>query len=105
MTRRWVPNFAKIARPLSRLTGKVDWRWGDAESLSFEILKIKCATTTTMHGINLSLGSHFYVDASGYGAGLAITQRRQLKKTLQDIEMPVIYDSFTLSKTQRRYPT
>lgn len=27
MTRRWVPNFAEIARPLSRLTGKVDWHW------------------------------------------------------------------------------
>lgn len=40
ITRRWVRNFAELARPLSRLTGKVDWRWGDTEELSFEILKV-----------------------------------------------------------------
>lgn len=40
ITRRWVRNFAELARPLSGLTGKVDWRWGGTEELSFEILKV-----------------------------------------------------------------
>jgi hypothetical protein len=31
ITRRWAKNYGKIARPLNRLTGKVDWRWTDAE--------------------------------------------------------------------------
>lgn len=105
MTRRWVPNFAEIARPLSRLTGKVDWQWGNTESLSFEILRIKYATTAAMHSINLSLTSHFYVDASGFGAGLAITQVNQVEGSPKEIEVPIIYDSFTLSRTQRKYPT
>lgn len=31
ITRRWIKNFAEIARPLARLTGKVEWRWTQAE--------------------------------------------------------------------------
>ena len=75
MTRRWVPNFAEIARPLSRLTGKVEWRWGDCEK------------------------SHFYVHASRVAAGLAITQFQEF------IEVPIIYDSLPLNRGQWRYPT
>lgn len=31
ITRRWVRNFTEIARPLSRLTEKVEWHWEEAE--------------------------------------------------------------------------
>jgi hypothetical protein len=31
ITRRWIRNFAKPGRPLSRLTGDVEWRWGESE--------------------------------------------------------------------------
>jgi len=27
ITRRWVKNFSEMAKPLSRLTGKVPWKW------------------------------------------------------------------------------
>lgn len=74
ITRRWVKNFAELARPLSRLTVKVPWKWEQAEQLSFELLRIKCATTTSMHGINLEQAVHIYSDASGFAAGCAITQ-------------------------------
>ena len=30
-TRRWIRNFSEMAAPLSRLTGKVEWRWTAAE--------------------------------------------------------------------------
>ena len=122
ITRRWVKNFAEIARPLSRLTGKISWKWTQAEQLSFEILKIKCTTSTSVHGIDLSITIHFYTDASGFGAGCAVTQfhpanqadltqadsgalRESLKKAPKDVEVPVLYDSFTFTPTQRRYPT
>ena len=55
ITRRWVKNFAELARPLTRLTGKIDWRGSDSEELSFEILRVKCTTRTSMHGIDLTL--------------------------------------------------
>ena len=74
ITQRWVKNFAEMARPLFRLTGKVLWKWTDAEQLSFEILKIKCSTRTSMHGIDLGLMIHMYTDASGFAAGCVLTQ-------------------------------
>ena len=73
ITCRWIKNFAELSRPLTRLTGKVTWRWTTAEDLSFEILRIKCTTRSSMHGIDLRLAVHFYTDASSYAAGLAIT--------------------------------
>ena len=72
ITRRWVKNFAELSRPLTRLTGKVLFRWSASEELSFEIPKIKYATKIAVHCINLSLLLVFFIDASGYGAGLAI---------------------------------
>lgn len=65
-----------------------------------------------MNGIDLTLIFHFYVDASGFAGGLAITQRqliclRNKEKTPKDgyEEVPVIYDSFAFNKAQRAYPT
>ena len=123
ITRRWVKNFAEFARPLSRLTGKVTWRWTQAEQISFEILKIKCAVRTSMFGIDLELVIHFYMDASKFAAGCAVTQFRKAtqadlaatqeasaaagksRKPLADVEVPVLYDSFTFTRAQRKYPT
>ena len=112
ITRRWVKNFTEIARPLARLTGKAEWKWTAGEELSFEILKVKCSVHTSMNGIDLTLAFHFYCDASGYAAGLAITQvqmkhLKNLKLTPEDgsEEVPIIYDSFAFNKTQKKYPT
>lgn len=46
-----------------------------------------------MHGIDLSHPTHFYVDVSGFGAGLAITQKptTELKRP-PSLEAPIIYD-------------
>lgn len=127
ITRRWVKNFAEIARPLSRLTGRVPWKWEASEQLSFELLQIKCATRTSMHGIDLNHVVHIYTDASGFAAGCAITQVRpnmslededpsgtisnrktpeaKRASTTTGIEVPVLYDSFTFTSSQRNYPT
>jgi hypothetical protein len=110
ITRRWIKNYAELARPLSRLTGKLTWRWGLAEQLSFEVLKIKCATRSSMHGIDMSLVVHFYTDASGFAVGVAITQFQQpaiadTRESNQLVEVPVVYDSITLTPTRRKYPT
>ena len=94
ITRKWVKNFTEITRPLSRLTGKVDWKWGMAEQLFFEIFKIKCANKTSMYGMDYQLPPHFYTDVSGFGAGLVIIQF-QMPSTVDFmakrlVEMPII---------------
>jgi hypothetical protein len=103
ITRRWISNFSELGRPLARLTGKVPWKWGECEQLSFEILKVKAATATIMHGVDLSDRTHFYTDASGFAGGMVITQERGIDGKVG--EVPILYDSFTFNVTQRRYPT
>ena len=105
ITRRWVKNFAEIARPLSRLTGGHPWQWTESELLSFEILRIKCATRVAVHGIDWSLVIHLYTDASGYAGGLVITQYQLVDGNPRPVEVPIIYDSFTFSVAERKYHT
>ena len=105
ITRRWVRNYAEIARPLTRLTGKVPFRWGRSEALSFEILKIKCATRAQMYGIDWSIEVHFYSDVSKFGAGLVITQYQEQDHKGKPVEVPILYDAATLSTTERKYGT
>ena len=108
ITRRWIKNFAELSRPLTRLTGKVDWRWTASEQLSFEIIRIKSASRVGMHGLDLRLAVHFYVDASGFGAGLAITQFQDPGSAdttgTKAVEVPIVYDSFIFAPTRRKYP-
>ena len=105
ITRRWVKNFAEIARPLNRLTGGVPWRWTQSEQLAFELLRIKCASKVAMNGIDWSLDTHFYTDASGFAGGLVITQFQKKDKASKPVEVPIIYDALTFSATERKYPT
>lgn len=100
ITRRWVKNFAEIARPLARLMASdVEWRWGDAEQLSFDLLRKFCSSAVEMHGFQLDQPVRIYSDASGYAAGCVITQMRE------DIEVPIVYDSFSFSGAQKNYGT
>ena len=61
-----------------------------------------------MHGIDLNLVVHFYTDASGFGAGLAITQFQKPDTVdtsgTKDVEVPIVYNSFLLAPTRRKYP-
>jgi hypothetical protein len=99
--RRWIRNFAELARPLARLTGKVDWRWTDSEQLSFEIIRVKATIKSAMHGINLNDEVHFYTDASAYAAGMAVTQFRI--ENGKFVEVSIMYDSFLFPSSRRKY--
>lgn len=46
-----------------------------------------------MYGYDPSLPIHFYIDASSFAAGLAITQFRTGEDRSQ-VEVPIVYDSF-----------
>ena len=62
-----------------------------------------------MRGINFRLPVHFYTDASGYETGLAIIQFHvsvNVNISGNDpVEISVVYDSFILPPTRRKYPT
>ena len=103
--RKWIRNFAELARSLFRLTGKVSWKWEDSEQLFFELLKLKATAAIIMHGVSLSDFTHFYTDASGFERGLIITQKRCEGESTQPKEVPVLYDSITFTPSQRKYVT
>ena len=103
MTRRWVKNFAEIKIPLSRLTGKIEWQWGEAGQNSFQMLQEKCSSAIEMHGWDFRGRTVMYSDASKFGAGCAITQSRMNGGKIT--EVPILYDAFTFSKCQRNYGT
>lgn len=98
-TRRWVKNFGEISRPLTRLTGKVEWRWDKAEEASFGLLRIQCSIAGSRFGLIHTLPVDVFVDASGYSMGCFIAQ-------WVDKEMrPLFYDSQMFTPAERNYDT
>lgn len=106
ITRRWVKNFADLARPLSRLTGEATWKWSDSQQLSFDILKIKCATSGDIHGFDWQQPAIMFTDASQFGLRMVFMQEREdSSRAGKKMLVPIVFDAFTLSKTEQRYST
>ncbi len=102
--KRWIRNFAELFRSLTRLTDKVNWRWTDSKQLSFEIIQVKVAIKSIMHEINLNDEVHFYIDSFAYAVDMIVTQFR-LDHTEKFVKVFIMYDSFSLSSTRRKYFT
>ncbi|GFX18450.1 retrovirus-related Pol polyprotein from transposon 17.6 [Trichonephila clavipes] len=65
--RRYVPNFADIARPLSSLTKKkVQWHWGPEQQESFETLKMRLRTSPILKQADGSKRSPFVPTQRNY---------------------------------------
>ena len=105
--RRWMKNFTKLTKSLTKFIDKIDWKWIDAKNLFFEILKIKCITKTTMHDIDLVLVIHFYTNVSNYDVDLIIIQfQRVIDVDIaknKSIKISILYDAFALRLTRRKY--
>jgi hypothetical protein len=56
-----------------------------------------------MFGINWSLPPHLYSNTSKYCGELVITQF-QVHDNVR-VEVPIVYNSFTFTATERKYPT
>ena len=79
--RRFIPNFAEVAKPLSNLTKKkVNWIWGKPEKDAFE--------TLFMHS-----------DASKYALGAVLLQGEG------ENQHPIEYASRLLLKAEQNYST
>ena len=58
-----------------------------------------------MNGIDWSLNTHFYTDASGFTGGLVITQFQRKDKVFKPVEILIIYNALTFFTTERKYQT
>lgn len=98
--RRFVPNFASVARPLTDLTRKnVFWKWGSAQQEAFDTLKGLLTSAPILRSADPTLPYVLRTDASSYAIGACLLQGEG------DVERPIEYASRLLSAAERNYST
>ena len=96
--RRFIPDFAGIAKPLHRLTEKgVAYVWTDECSNAFESLKQKMAKAPVLAHPDFSQRFILDTDASDLAIGAVLSQK------IDGQEHVIAYASRTLTKSERRY--
>ncbi|KAJ8037468.1 hypothetical protein HOLleu_18285 [Holothuria leucospilota] len=96
--RRFIKDFANIAKPLHRLTEKNKrFNWTEETQLAFQKLKT-ALTEAPVLSFPLPKGQFIIdADASNHGLGAVLSQEQN------GIEKPVSYYSRTLSKAEEKY--
>ncbi len=98
--RRFIKNFADVARPLHRLTEKTyTFAWSEECQSAFEELRRLLTSAPILAFPDLSEPFVLDTDASGTGIGAVLSQVRKGR------ECVVAYASRILSKPERRYCT
>lgn len=99
----YVPDFAKIAKPLSDLTSKKAKDavvWDETLNKSFEELKRRLITTPVLNTPNFSKPFIMFTDASNVAVAVCLVQSDDAGNV-----KPVAYASKKLNDTQRRWAT
>ena len=95
--RRFVKDFATVAKPLTRLTEKnVPFTWSEAEQNSFDTLK-DLTSTPVMAYPDSSATFILDTDASNVGIGAVLSQ------IIEGEERVIAYGSRILTKAERQY--
>lgn len=84
---RFVKDYSKIARPLTEMTKKGNFRWTETTREAMGRLKIAMTTASVLALPEFTLSFHVECDASRVGMGVVLTQRRR----------PITYYSKALS--------
>ena len=97
--RRFVKDFAKLARPLNDLTKKEEkWRWGEEQQRAFEQLKMVFTNQPLLVASNLDKEFRVEADASNFGMGGVLSIKCKDNKW-----RPVAYISKSLNEMERNY--
>lgn len=98
--RRFIPQFAHVTQPLSRLTRKnIKWQWNNEEQHAFEHLKHLLTTSPILQQADDSKAFVIKTDASGYAIGAVLVQGESAD------EHPVEYASRLLTSAEINYST
>lgn len=96
--RRFVPDFAAIAQPLTSLLKKgKHWKWKEEQQAAFEMLKAKLTEAPILACPDFSKTFILQTDASNYGLGAVLTQE------LEEGERVIAYASRTLNGAEKNY--
>ncbi|CAK9816796.1 Retrovirus-related Pol polyprotein from transposon 412 [Anthophora quadrimaculata] len=94
--RKFIKNFAKLAKPLTELTEKnTPFHWTDAQQKSFDILKRKLCESPILRYPDFNKPFTLTTDASDTGLGAILSQEGH----------PCCYISRTLNKAEINYTT
>jgi hypothetical protein len=98
--RRFIPQHAKIALPLTKLTqSNTAYEWTEEQQTAFDKLKELLTTAPVLRMPDPTLPYTITTDASDYAIGAVLTQEDD------DGERPVAYMSTTLKPAERNYAT
>jgi hypothetical protein len=76
--RRYIPDFANIARPMTRLTRKNrHFAWADEQQRSFDALKHALQSPPILGHLYYALPMEIHCDASGYGLRAVLVQQQE----------------------------
>jgi hypothetical protein len=95
--RKFVLGYSEVAKPLTALTGKKDWTWGDDQREAFKKLKDRIAQQVTLMMPNDEAPFILECDASDRAVGSILSQ--EVNGELR----PVAFMSHALSETERNY--
>ncbi|CAH2103255.1 unnamed protein product [Euphydryas editha] len=99
--RKFVPNFSKVAQPLTLLTKKKQpWKWDKAQSEAFAELKILLTSAPILRQPDYNLPFVLRTDASNYALGAVLLQGESPSE-----ERPIEYASRLLTSAERNYST
>ena len=98
--RRFIQDFAQIAKPLQLLTNKGQpFVWGESQQVAFESLKSLLTTCPMLHHPVPDVPFILDTDASAFALGGVLSQR------VDEEERVVAFASKSLSKTEMNYCT
>jgi len=97
--RRFIKNFAQVARPMNVLTRKdVKWQWGQKQQKAFDKLKRIFITRLVLVAPNLDKEFRIEANASNYATGGVLSM-----KYSDELWRPVAFISKSLSDTEWNY--
>ena len=95
---RYIPNYASIMEPITRLTRKQSkFQWGLEQQQAFNTVIQKLSENPVLAYYNVDLPTQILVDASPVGIAALLTQKHKGESKV------VAYASRSLTDTERRY--
>ena len=94
---RFIQDYGRIAKPLTSLTGKVDWTWDTVQRAAFDGLKEAVTTAPVLILPDNKNPFRVECDASDYALGAVLSQQCNGKWH------PVAFLSKAMTETERNY--
>ncbi|KAL5504680.1 hypothetical protein ACEPAH_7343 [Sanghuangporus vaninii] len=95
--RRFVEGYSSVVKPLTSLTGKAEWRWGEEQQKAFEELKKRLTNPPVLVIPNNEDPFRVEADASDFATGGVLLQKQEGRWKV------VAYRSSTFLDAERNY--